>query len=78
MKFDKSVYTTFMLVSQLGLSMIVPILGCTYGGMWLEEKFQIPITIPFIILGILAGIRNCYELVCQAKKNTEENVDEER
>lgn len=78
MKSNKNVYTTFALVSQLGISMIVPILLCTYAGVWLEEKFSFPFTILFIVLGILAGGRNVYALLKNSiKKESEEEDDEE-
>ena len=59
MKYKKSVHRTFALITQLGISMIVPILLCVWVGGWLEEKFKLPVTIPFIILGVLAGMRRC-------------------
>ena len=37
MKYKKSVYRTFALITQLGISMIVPILLCVWVGGWLEE-----------------------------------------
>lgn len=78
MKFDKSVFATLALVSQLGLSMIVPIVLCTYAGVWLENKFSFPFTIILIVLGILAGGRNVYVLLKGAiKKEPEGEADEE-
>lgn len=79
MKNNKSVYTTFALVSQLGISMVVPILLCTYVGVWLEEKCSFPFTIIFIVLGVLAGGRNVYALLKDSiKKQSEgENNEEE-
>ena len=77
MKYKKSVYTTLALISQLGISMIVPILLCTYVGVWLEEKYDFPFTIIFIVLGILAGGRNVFALVRQVKQQAEEESDEE-
>lgn len=77
MKYKKSVYTTLALISQLGISMIVPIFLCTYVGAWLEEKYAFPFTIIFIVLGILAGARNVYALVRQANKQAEEERYEE-
>lgn len=59
----KKVYKTLALISQLGISMIVPILLCTAIGVYLDEKFSLPLTIPLIVLGILAGGRNVYVLV---------------
>ncbi len=80
MKYKKSVHKTLALISQLGISMIVPILMCVLLGSWLEEKFGIPLTIPFMILGVLAGGRNVYMLARHANEDPEEkeNKDEER
>ncbi len=68
-----------MLISQLGLSMIIPILLCVYLGVKIDERFDTAFTVWFIILGILAGARNVYALVCQTKKtidSSEDDVDE--
>lgn len=78
MKYKKSVYKTFSLITQLGISMIVPVLMCTICGVFLEEKFSIPATIPLIILGILAGGRNIWILVKHANEDPEEGEDEKR
>ncbi len=77
MKYKKSVYTTLALISQIGISMIVPILLCTYVGAWLEEKYAFPFTIIFIVLGILAGGRNVFVLMRQAIQKAQEESDEE-
>ena len=66
MKHKKSVVATLSLISQLGISMIVPVFLCIFVGIKLEEKFGVALTIPFIILGILAGVRNVYAFVKQA------------
>lgn len=77
MKYKQSVYRTFSLISQLGISMIVPILFCVWLGTWLEKKIAFPVTIPLIILGILAGARNVYALVKHANEDPEDQKDEE-
>lgn len=74
---NKGVYTTLALISQLGISMIVPVFLCTFAGVKLEEKFSISVTIPFIILGVLAGGRNVYVLAKQAAANIAEKDDED-
>ncbi len=79
MKFDNKVFTTLALVSQIGLSMVVPIVLCTYVGTWLEGKFSFPFTIVFIVLGILAGGRNVYALLQNSiKKESEGKENEEK
>ena len=77
MKNKNVVFQTFSLISQLGISMIAPVILCTIAGVWLEEKTSIALTIPFIVLGILAGGRNVYALVRHAsKKIVAEEVEE--
>jgi uncharacterized membrane protein SirB2 len=78
MKMDKGVFETLALISQLGLSMIVPIVLCTYVGVWLEGKVTFPFTIIFIILGILAGVRNVYALLKKYLKKESEEEDGEK
>ena len=77
MKINKSVYTTFALISQLGISMIVPIFLCTLIGVNLDEKYGWATTIPLILVGVLAGARNVYALVKQASSAIEAKEDEE-
>ncbi|MEE0884045.1 MAG: AtpZ/AtpI family protein [Faecalimonas sp.] len=77
MNYKKSVYTTFAMISQVGISMIVPILLCTYAGVWLEEKFDFPWTVIMIVVGVLAGVRNVIAMVKRMKQITEEDTDEE-
>lgn len=77
MKYKKSVYTTFAMISQVGISMIVPIVLCTYAGVWLEGKFEFPFTVIMIVVGVLAGARNVVVMVKRMKQVAEEDVDEE-
>ena len=67
----------FVLISQLGISMIVPVLLCTFIGAWLEKKYSFPFTIVFIVIGILAGGRSVYALIQKAIQEPKEEEDEE-
>ena len=77
MKNRNTVFQTFSLISQLGISMIAPVILCTLIGAYLEDKLAIPLTIPLIILGILAGGRNVYALVRHTSKKIAENKEDE-
>lgn len=77
MNYKKSVYTTLAMISQVGISMVVPILLCTYAGVWLEEKLDFPWTVIMIVVGVLAGVRNVIAMVKRMKQITEEDTDEE-
>lgn len=79
MKYKNSVYKSFVMITQLGISMLAPIFLCTFLGMFLENKFSAPVTVPLLILGILAGGRNMYILAKSAvpKPEKEDEDDEE-
>lgn len=76
MKYKRSVYKTFALITQLGISMIVPVLMCTLLGAWLRDRFSLPVFIPLVIMGILAGGRNVYYLARRANEDPEDEKDE--
>ena len=73
----KSVFKTFALTSQLGFSIIGPIILCTILGVYLDEKFALSSTVWLIILGVLAGVRNAYELVRRVNEEPEDKKNEE-
>jgi len=77
MKNKKTVFQTLSLISQLGISMIAPVLLCTIAGVWIDRKFSLSLTIPLIIVGILAGARNVYALVRHASDAIASEKDEE-
>lgn len=64
------------LVSQLGITMLTPAVLCVMLGVWLDNRFSTYFTLPFLILGILAGARSAYLLAKRAVRPDEE--DEER
>ncbi len=70
---NKSVFATLALISQLGLSMIVPILLCVWLGVTIDDKFGTSLTVWLIIVGVLAGARNVYALL----RKTKEVMDDE-
>lgn len=63
MKNNRKVFQSMTLILQFGLNMIVPILMCTMLGVWLGEKYDIPIiTVPLFIVGALAGFTNIFKM----------------
>ena len=76
MKYKKSVYRNFALISQLGLSVIVPIGVCFFIGVLIDKKFNSNFIIPLIFLGIAAGARNAYRIAMASVK--EEKKDDNR
>ena len=73
MKYRKNVYQSFTMVMQFGINMIVPILMCTWLGVYIGRKYDMMIiTVPLFIIGALAGFRNIYRM---ARKIFEQESD---
>ena len=76
MKKKNHVLQSLVMVTQFGINMLVPILLCTLLGVYIGEKFSIPIiTVPLFAVGALAGFRNVFRL---AKKLYEDKGDAEK
>ena len=73
-----------VLISQVSISVMVPIFLMVALGVWLDKKFDTWFTVPFIFLGIAAGARNAYLLVMsdikreksKSKKAQDVEIDE--
>ncbi len=75
---NPKVVKTLSLITQLGISMLCPIMMMLFLGVWLEDRFGLYLVLPFLLLGIAAGFRNCYILIKSAlgvwkKKEQEQN-----
>lgn len=63
LKYQKEVFRSFSLVLQFGINMIVPILLCTFAGIFLDRFFSTSfIVIILFFLGAMAGFRNIFIL----------------
>lgn len=63
MKIDKKVWKYMAMITQVGISMLSPVVLCVFVGYWLDQKFGWFTTVPFLILGILAGGRNTWKIL---------------
>ena len=60
---DKKVIKAYTLILQVGLSSIISIIIGLIVGIWLERITKLPLTIPFIIIGMLAAIKSAYRVI---------------
>lgn len=69
---------SFMMISQIGISMLVPIFLCLFLGVklneWLEEVWFVPV---FLFLGMGAAVRNVYYLTRSFYAKDKKREDEE-
>lgn len=65
-KKEKNPLRMLVLISQIGITMMVPIFFCAWIGYYISRKTGIDILfLIFIVLGILAGFRSCYQIICR-------------
>ena len=71
MKYKKEVFHSFSLILQFGINMIVPILLCTFAGIFLDRLAGTSfIVIILFFLGAVAGFRNIYILAGKINRKT--------
>ena len=61
MKYDKSVFKALTLITQFSVNMLVPIIMCTFLGMFIDRKAGTSFWVVILFFaGALAGFRNIY------------------
>ncbi|WP_129599334.1 AtpZ/AtpI family protein [Anaerophilus nitritogenes] len=70
-KSNYDIMKNITLITQIGISMIVPIFICIYIGNWLDKKLgtNFIFLLIFIILGVGASFLNVYKMVMKDFKN---------
>ena len=61
------------LISQVGFTMVTPVLLCTFVGIKLEEKFHFPFILIFLLLGVISGCMSGYRLIMNSIKKMEKD-----
>ena len=63
LKEKSKLFKTFTMLSQISISMMVPVFLCVWFGTFLDGKFGTTFLFPiFLVLGFLSAIRNVYQL----------------
>lgn len=77
-KSDKVIWHSVMMISQVGITMLVPIFLCVYIGIKLDDWFGTDyLFIIFVLLGVLAAFRNVYLLMRKFYARDLEREEEE-
>ncbi len=60
-QFNRNVFESLMMISQFGINMVVPVLLCSFAGIFLDKKLGTSyLVIILFFVGAAAGGRNCY------------------
>lgn len=75
-KYHRNVYRCLALITQFGISMLVPIFLCSFLGIYLDRKFGTQFCmIVLFFMGAAAGFRNIYRM---AKSVYEEKSERDK
>lgn len=71
MKIDSEILKAIGMINQIGISMMVPIIGCLFLGKFLDDKLSTKpwLLIIFIIIGIMVAFRNLYAITKSFSKS---------
>lgn len=70
MKYQRNVFRGVTLIIQFGINMLVPILMCTFLGLFLDRLFHTSfIVIILFFLGAVAGFRNIFIFASNMDRN---------
>lgn len=68
-KYKRSVFKALSILTQLGISIMVPTAICVGIGVFIDSKFGTWWTIPLLFLGMIAGGRNAFILAMSVIKS---------
>ena len=59
MKYNRNVYQALMMITQFGINMLVPILLCSFVGMFIDHKLGTSVWTVVLFCGCTGGIHQC-------------------
>ena len=76
---NREIVTSFSMVLQFGINMLVPIVLCIALGVWIGDKYDMDwIVIPLFFVGALAGYNSIFRMVKNYLKKTERKTKKEQ
>lgn len=69
----KEIVQNLAMVTQLGLSLLAPVILCAFIGNWLDDRYGWSITAWLLILGVAAGARNAWIMLQLSEKKGRKN-----
>ena len=79
MKYHKTVYQSLTMITQFGITMLVPILLCSFLGWYLDEKLQTSwLFVALFFIGALAGFRNVFILSKRIFQTQDDTMERKR
>lgn len=77
-KENRQIFRSLALLTQLGLSVMVPVFLCIFAGRWIDSRFGTNWTLVFLFLGFLAGISCAWRLAAGVSRMEKREREAER
>ena len=79
MKYHKSVYQSLAMITQFGITMLVPIFLCSFLGRYLDQWLQTSwLFVALFFIGALAGFRNIFILSKKIFETKDDSMEMKR
>lgn len=79
MKYHKTVYQALAMITQFGITMLVPIFLCSFLGWYLDKKLQTSwLFVALFFIGALAGFRNVFILSKKIFETKDDSMEVKR
>ena len=79
MKYHKSVYQSLAMITQFGITMLVPIFLCSFLGWYLDQWLQTSwLVVALFFIGALAGFRNIFILSKKIFETKDDSMEMKR
>lgn len=78
MHFNKAVFRSLAMISQLGFCVLAPTLFCVFIGYQIDSRYGTMWMIPLLILGILAGVRCAWQMLRSVMAQERRDAEKKR
>ena len=75
--YKSTVFKTLVLITQVGISVLVPIFFMLWLGLFIKDKTNLDLIVLFLFIGMAVGMRNAYVLIKPFINSTDEKSESE-
>ena len=78
MHYNKAVFRSLAMISQVGFCVLAPVLFCVYVGYRIDSQYGTMWTIPLLLLGVAGGVRCAWKMIQSVMARERRDQEEAR
>ena len=78
MHYNKAVFRSLAMISQVGFCVLAPVLFCVYVGYRIDSRYGTMRTIPLLLLGVAGGVRCAWKMIRSVMARERRDQEEAR